>query len=72
MVCRSEGQPRCRAARDELTGRRDQLGLVNFGHLAETARKIAQSLAQFALAIALPIPAELIDWRDRWAFVSVG
>jgi len=47
--------------------------LVNFGQLRRnTDRKVAHRLGQFALAVTLLIAAKLIDWRDRWTFVSAA
>jgi hypothetical protein len=41
--------------------------LSNYGQLRRnTDRRTAHQLAQFALAVALLLAAELIDWRNRW------
>lgn len=44
----------------------------NFGQLRRnTDRKLVHRLAQFALAVAFLLTANLIDWRNRWSPGSV-
>jgi hypothetical protein len=42
--------------------------LSNFGQLRRNSdRKSIHRDAQFALAVAFPLAAKLMDWRNRWS-----